>query len=151
MKNKMKIAAAAAMLACVGMLGISVATAEEHPAKPTCMDIKWNADLLKRYPRAAVGCREVAVRDGKNYARFEAKLKERAGDSVTLEVLNVAGKADHEITIKPGADDTVEVEGKKVPYAKLVKGDKLTFWVPESRVGVISDPDATAASEIIMK
>jgi len=151
MKNKMKIAATAAMLACVGMLGISVATAEEHPAKPTCMDIKWNADLLKRYPRAAVGCREVAVRDGKNYARFEAKVKANTPDGVTLEVMNVAGKPDHEITIKPGSEATVEIEGKKVPYAKVVKGDKLTFWVPESRVGVISDPDATAASEIIMK
>jgi len=44
----------------------------------------------------------------------------------------------------------VEIDGKKVEYSTLKKGDVLTFWVPEHQLGVISDPDDTAASTILL-
>ena len=150
MKIKFKIAAAVAFLVCVTALGSLPATAAEHPAGPTCMDIKWNAEFLKNYPRAPVACQEIAVRDGKKFARFDGEVTAVAPDHVKVKFLNVVGQADREITIKPATNSRVEINGKKVKYSELKKGDKLTFWVPEAQLGVISDPEDTAASEIIM-
>ena len=44
----------------------------------------------------------------------------------------------------------LELAGKKVDYSKLKKNDVLTFWVPELALGVISDPDDTASSTIVL-
>ncbi len=151
MNNKVKISAAAVMLACATALVSLPATAAVHPAKATCMDIKWNVELLKNYPRAPTACQEIVVRDGKKYARFEANVITVTPDRVTVRFLNVVGHEGRELAIKPGPGATVEIAGKKVEYANLKKGDKLTFMVPEEQLGVISDPDETAASEIIVK
>jgi len=52
------------------------------------------------------------------------------------------------ITLTPAAGATVMVNDKKTAYADLKKNDKLTFYVPESTVGVISDPADNAMASI---
>jgi hypothetical protein len=130
-------------------LGATTARAE-HPPGPACMDINWNAQLLKSFPRAPAACQEVVVRNDKKFARFEAKVTAVGTDTVAVRFLNVAGDPGREVTIKPSPNARVSIGGKKVEYSKLQKGDKLTFWVPEHEVGVVSDPDETAASTIIL-
>jgi len=79
------------------------------------------------------------------------------GTSVTCDIVKVrfptsAGNPEREISLEPGPDARVEMAGQKVEYSKRKNGDVSTFWVPERRLGVISDdPDATAASMIIPK
>src|SRR5512134_3668449 len=90
MNRTVKILAAAALVAGVTALGGTTAMAE-HPAGPTCMDIQWNAELLKSFPRAAAACQEVAVRNGKKFARFTAKVTEVAPDTVKVRFLTSAG------------------------------------------------------------
>lgn len=147
--RKVSTLAAAAILACVTALAMETARAE-HPAGPTCMDIQWNAELLEAFPRAAVVCQEVAVHNGTKYARFTAKVMAVGSDTVTVRFLNAAGSPEREIALKPGPNARVEREGKKVEYSKLQKDDVLTFWVPESRLGVIADPEDTASSSIVL-
>jgi len=147
--NKFQVMAATTMLLCVASLGTLTAMAE-HPAGPTCMDIQWNAEFLKAYPRAPAACQEIAVRNGKNFARFTAKVTSVKPDNVTVRFLSSAGEEGREISLKPGPNARVEVAGKKVDYSKLQKNDVLTFWVPERALGVISDPDDTASSTIVL-
>jgi hypothetical protein len=147
--NKFQVMAATTMLLCVASLGALTAMAE-HPAGPTCMDIQWNAEFLKAYPRAPAACQEIAVRNGKNFARFTAKVTSVKPDNVTVRFLSSAGEEGREISLKPGPSARVEVAGKKVDYSKLQKNDVLTFWVPERALGVISDPDDTASSTIVL-
>jgi len=146
---KSRTTAAAAMLACLTMMGAAPAMAA-HPAKPTCMDIKWNPELLKSFPRAPAACQGVVERNGKMYARFTAKVTAVGSDTVTVRFLNVAGDPGREVTLKPGPDASVTMGGTEVKYAKLQKDDVLTFWVPEMQVGVIADPDSTAESTIVL-
>jgi hypothetical protein len=129
------------------VLGMASAQAE-HPAAPTCMDITWNAAFLKSYPRAPAACQEVAVRNDKKFARFDAKVTAVEPGIVKVRFSNVAGDAGREISIKPGPDSRVLMDGKKVEYSKLRKGDQLTVWIPEREIGVISDPDDKALSTI---
>lgn len=150
MNNKFQAMVAAAMLACVAGLGASTAMAE-HPAGPTCMDILWNADFLKAYPRAPAACQEVAVRNGKKYARFMAKVTSVGSDAVMVRFLTSSGDPGREIQLKPGPKAKVDIAGKKVEYSKLQKDDVLTLWVPERQLGVVSDPDDTASSTIVLQ
>ena len=150
MNSRFQIMAAAAMLACVAGLGASTAMAQ-HPAGPTCMDIQWNAEFLKAYPRAAAACQEVAVRNGKKYARFTAKVTAVAAGAVTVRFLSSYGEPGREIQLKPGPNARVDIAGKKVQYSELKKDDVLTLWVPERQLGVISDPDDTASSTIVLQ
>ena len=150
MNSRVQTTAAALLLACVTALGVPPAMAE-HPAGPTCMDIQWNVDLLKSFPRAPAACQGIAVRNGKKFARFTAKVTSVTSDIVKVRFLTSAGNPEREISLKPGPDARVELAGQKVEYSKLKNGDVLTFWVPEGQLGVVSDPDATAASTIILK
>ena len=149
MNRKGKILTTAALVACVIGLGGTTAMAEP-PAGPACMDIQWNAELLNSFPRAAVVCQEVAVRNGKKFARFNAKVTEVAPETVKVRFLTSAGNEEREVALKPGAGARVEMKGKKVEYSTLRKNDVLTFWVAEDQLGVISDPDDTASSTIVL-
>jgi hypothetical protein len=149
MDRKMKIVTTGLLMACMTALGATTALAEP-PAGPQCKDIQWNAELLKSFPRAAVVCQEVAVRDGKKFARFTAKVTSVTAEAVKVRFLTSAGNEEREISLKPGDGARVEMKGKKVDYSTLRKNDVLTFWVPEHQLGVISDPDDTAASSIVL-
>jgi hypothetical protein len=147
--NKFQVMMAATILACATALGTLTAMAE-HPAGPTCMDIQWNAEFLKAYPRAPAACQEIAVRNGKKFARFSAKVTAVEAGSVTVRFLSSSGEQGREISLKPGPNARVELGGRKVEYSKLQKNDVLTLWVPERALGVISDPDDTASSTIVL-
>jgi hypothetical protein len=152
MKTQIRSCVATAILACLGALVAPAAmAADNHPAGPTCMDIKWNPELLRMYPRAPAACQEVAVRNGKKYARFVGKVTAVGPEGVAVRFSNIAGDPGREITVKPGANSKVTMAGKKVAYATLQKGDELTFWVPEQQVGVISDPEDTDSSTIVLR
>jgi hypothetical protein len=149
MKRTLETITAVAMLAGSAMLSPQAAQAA-HPAGPACQDITWNAALLKAFPRAPAACQEVVVRDGKKFARFDAKVVAVAPGGVVVRFLNTAGDPGREITLKPGPNATVEIGGKKVAFSTLKKDDELKFLVPEKTVGVISDPDDTAESTIVL-
>jgi hypothetical protein len=148
-KGTLETITAVAMLAGLSVLGAQPALAA-HPPGPACQDITWNADLLKAFPRAPAACQEVIVRNGKKFARFDAKVVSVAPEGVVVKFLNTAGDPGRAITLKPGPNASVEIDGKKVEFSSLKKDDKLTFLVPEKTVGVISDPDDTAQSTIVL-
>src|SRR5512147_2231021 len=106
MKRKSRTMTRAALVACVAGLGATAALAEP-PAGPQCADMQWNAELLKSFPRAAVVCQEVTLRDGKRVARFNAKVTAVAPDAVTVRFLTPAGNEEREMTIKPSAKSRV--------------------------------------------
>ncbi len=144
------VAFAAAAIACIAVAGTATAAAPAHKVVGKCVDIQWSADLLKKYPRAPAKCLDVVEKDGKKYARFMAKVVKVKPDAVTIKFLNVAGTPGSPVVITPTADALVNVGDQKLPYAKLKKGEKLTFYVPELTVGVISDPADAAMASILL-
>jgi hypothetical protein len=148
MKRKIPAIAVAAVLACAAAPGAG--TAAEHPAGPACMDMLWNAGLLKAFPRAPAACQEIALRDGRKFARFTAKVTTVDPDIVKVRFLTATGNLEREISVRTAPGASVLLNGKKVSYSGLQKDDVLTFWVPESQLGVISDPEDTASSTIVL-
>jgi hypothetical protein len=122
-------------------------------AGPTCSNIVYDAEFLAAYPRAAAACQEVVTVNGKSAVRFTALVSKVKPDFISLQFLNTMGKPIEPVqtlTLLPQSGQTLRVNGKEVPYSKLAKGDKVDFWIPEKTLGVITNPNATAVSTIVL-
>ncbi|MFO1455113.1 MAG: hypothetical protein U1F18_02605 [Steroidobacteraceae bacterium] len=120
---------------------------------PSCNDITYDAEFLAAYPRAAAACQEVVEANGKRAVRFSATVSRVKKDHIQLVFLNAMGKPiepKQTLTLLPQSGQTLRVNGKDVAYDKLAKGDKVDFWIPEKTLGVISNPNATAVSTIVL-
>jgi hypothetical protein len=52
------------------------------------------------------------------------------------------------ITFDAARDARVEVNGRRVRFSSLRRGDKLSFWMPESRVGFYAEPGASETTKL---
>lgn len=147
-----KTTALASVLACGAALLAPITQAADAKG-PTCNDITYDAEFLAAYPRAAAACQEVVQAGGKRAVRFSATVAKVKKDHVQLVFLNTMGKPiepKQTLTLLPQSGQTLRVNGKDVSYDKLAKGDKVDFWIPEKTLGVISNPEATAVSTIVL-
>jgi len=142
-----KVSAAAA-LSC---LALAAAHAADRPGAG-CNNVTFNVDFLKAYPRAPAACQEVVTRDGVKVVRFSAEVRKATKDHFQLAFLNAVGRPidGSTLTLIPQAGQTVEVNGKMIPFADLRRGDKLDFWVPENAVGAYLDRTSKALSTIVL-
>ena len=143
--------AAAAIVWAGSLLTTSTATADDTAASSRCSDIKWNAALLKKYPNAPAGCQEIVVKDGKKFAKFDATVVTVNPDGVSVRFIDPYGNPGRVMKIQADKDARVDIAGEKVEYAKLKKNQKMTFYIPESTLGVISDPTDSASSKIVVQ
>jgi hypothetical protein len=150
MMSKYSPLVAAAVIWSGTLLTTSAAMAAEAEANSRCADIKWNAALLKKYPNAPAGCQEIVVKDGKKFAKFDATVVTVNPDGVSVRFLDPYGNPGRIMKIQAGKDARVDIAGEKVEYAKLKKDQKMTFYIPESTLGVISDPTDSASSKIVV-
>jgi hypothetical protein len=130
-----------------------VAGAADAAKGPSCGDVTYDAEFLAAYPRAAAACQEVVESKGKRAVRFSATVAKVKKDHIQLNFLNTMGKPiepKQTLTLLPQAGQTLRVNGKDVAYDKLGKGDTVDFWIPEKTLGVISNPNATAVSTIVL-
>lgn len=113
-----------------------------------CIDLVFSKDMLDRHPKAPAACLEAREYQGKKYAKFRGKVVEPAKDgAMTVAFLNVAGTPLSQFTFSPPPDAGVMVEGKKTPFAKMRKGETLTFWVAEGQRFHIYGEPGVAVSE----
>jgi hypothetical protein len=95
----------------------------------------------------AAACLEAREYQGKKYAKFRGKVVEPAKDgAMTVAFLNVAGTPLSQFTFSPPPDAGVMVEGKKTAFAKMRKGETLTFWVAEGqRFHIYGEPGVSVS------
>lgn len=154
MKTILSTVATAVAVGAVTLLSpIAGAADAAKPMGPTCGDITYDAEFLAAYPRAAAACQEVVMNQGKKAVRFTANVVKVKKDYIQLAFLNTMGKPIEPMqtmTLLPQAGQTLRVNGKDVSFDKLSKGDKVDFWLPEKTLGVITNPNTTAVSTIVL-
>lgn len=153
MKTVLTTVATAIAAGVVTLLTPAASAAEAAKPGPSCNDIIYDAEFLAAYPRAGAACQEVYTSKGKKAVRFTANVAKVKKDHIQLTFLNTMGKPIEPVmnlTLLPQPGQTLRVNGKDVSFDKLSKGDKVDFWIPEKTLGVISDPNATAVSTIIL-
>jgi hypothetical protein len=153
MKTALTVAAASAALLGALALSTPAVAADAAKAGPTCFDVVFDPEFLAAYPRAAAACQEVVMNNGKKTVRFTATVAKVKKDFISLNFLNAMGKPiepAQSITLLPQAGQTLRVNGKDMSYDKLAKGDKVDFWLPEKSLGVVTNPNSTAVSTIVL-
>lgn len=125
-----------AKMSMVLILFSGTALAAEVP-KVSCVDVQWSAEFLKLYPKAPVSCREVTVKDGVKYAKFNGKVSKIDSKHVQVDISNVADTPVSTIAFEVGVGGRVTLDNQKEERVKDLKiGDILTFWVKEGAFGV---------------
>lgn len=149
------------MNACVTLIGLSLAitplvgTAQSQPqsqsqSKLKCSDVTYNEEFLKHYPRVGAACREVTVKNGEKWVRFDAKIAKVDKDQFTADFLDDFGHQVEEVVFKANQDAQLSVNGNKVKYSSLSPGDTLTVWVPESRLGFYGNSAPSATDKLVV-
>lgn len=121
----------------IAMMLLSGTTLAAEVPKVSCVNIQWSAEFLKTYPKAPVSCREVTVKDGIKYAKFNGKVSKVDSKIVQVEMSNVADTPVSTIAFEVGVGGRVTLDDQKEERVKDLKvGDILTFWVKEGAFGV---------------
>jgi hypothetical protein len=139
-----------ALVALISIPALSGAADEskDEPKKDCISNFVFSQDFLSRHPNAGAVCREVVVKDGQKWARFEGRVVELKGKQVTVNFEGSAGQVLDTLTFTASPEARVSVNGQSMTYGALGKGDRLSFWVPESRAGLYAEPGAAKLSEI---
>ena len=136
------------------MLGVLVATpfvAVAQEPKLSCIkDIVYSQEFLARYPKAGAACREVVMKDGTKWARFDADVVAVKDNQVTANFIDNHKQSIATLTFAASPEARVKVEGKDVKFSALRAGDSLSFWVPESRVGFYAAPGASENAKLAL-
>jgi hypothetical protein len=134
-------------------LSISAALASETMATGTkidCAEMKYSAEFLAKWPNSPAACREARDHGGKRYAQFKARVFLNSADRTTVELLNVKGDRLSTFSFKPAADAGVMIDGKKVKFTDLKKGEEISFWVSEDRMSAHEQPGSTEESWAVL-
>jgi hypothetical protein len=70
------------------------------------------------------------------------------GNRVTANFVDRSDKSLGTITFDAARDARVEVNGRQMRFSTLRRGDKLSFWMPEDRVGFYAEPGASETTKL---
>jgi hypothetical protein len=104
--------------------------------KESCSNLEWSPAFLKDYPKAPVACREVTVKDGVKFAKFNGKVSKVGHHFVQVEISDVADIPVSTIAFQIGTGGHITMADKVVMVRDLKVGDQLTFWVREAQFGI---------------
>src|ERR1700689_724677 len=133
--NKLQFSLLCATVVPVIAFAAQAPLAVDTPSN-TCANIQWNPAFLKEMPKAAAACREVTVKDGVKFAKFDGKVSKVGRNFVQVEVSDVADIPISTIAFQIGAGGRVTLNDKTVKVADLKLGDQLVFWVHEGKFGI---------------
>lgn len=122
----------------------------ESDTKIACTEVKYSAEFLAKYPDAPAACLEAVEKDGKRYAKFNAKVYLNSADRTTVELLNVKGDRLSTFSFKPGPDAAVNIDGEETKFKDLKPGEQISFWVSEDRLTAHEQPGSTEESWAVL-
>ena len=131
-------------------IGSAFASDMEQGTQIACSEVKYSSEFLAKYPQAPAACLEARDRDGKVYAKFNARVFLNSADRTTVELLNVKGDRLSTFSFKPAPDAGVNIDGKKVKFTDLKKGETITFWVSSDRLTASELPGSTEESWAVL-
>ena len=145
----------AALLLGLAWTGSSLAqqSAPTMPApeldRVSCTEVDWHQNMLRDYPWVANACHEAIIVDGQKWARFEAEFQELNSDgSITSNFRNDRGRSLGSVTLKPGADQRVLLDGRSARFSDLRRGQLLNFYAPEGMYAFTTEPGVPVSEQV---
>jgi len=139
-------------LTAIPLVGVAAdqPNAADQPELSCIKDITYSQDFLDRHPKAGAACREVIMKDGQKWARFDARVVGLKGEQVTVNFMDSLNRPVETLTFTAPPEARVIVNGQEMTYGALGRGDTLSFWMPESSVGFYAAPGAAKLNEVVV-
>jgi len=127
----------------IGVLAaIPLSGAAGEPKLNCTKDMSYSAEFLAKFPNASAACNEVVKANGQKWVRFNAVVKSREGNHLTVKFIDSHHNAVATMTFSFDPTARVTLDDNEQKAASLLEeGDKLLIWMPESSIGVYSKPD----------
>jgi hypothetical protein len=146
------------MNTCVKLIGFLfvaipiVASAQNTERRLSCVkDITYSKEFLSKFPDAGAACIEAKTANGKKWIRFNAEVKKKEGDHLTVEFLDKEEKAVTTMIFAFDPNATIMMEDKSVKAASAAEeGDKIMVWVPETRFDLYAKPGASQSEHFTL-
>jgi hypothetical protein len=126
------------------LAAVPLAGAAQEPKLNCTKDMSYSAEFLEKFPNASAACNEVIKANGQKWVRFNAVVKSRQGNHLTVSFIDGHHNSVAIMTFSFDPTARVTLEDHEQKAATLLEeGDKLLIWMPESRIGLYPKPDAT--------
>jgi hypothetical protein len=115
----------------------------------SCSEVDWHRDMLRDYPWVADACHEAIIVDGKKWARFEAEFQQLNRDgTIDSNFRNDRGRSLGSVSLQPGPDQRVLLDGRSTRFSELRRGQVLNFYVPDGEFTFVTEPGAPTTDQV---
>jgi hypothetical protein len=124
------------------------AWADDQPQLSCVKDVTYSQEFLQKYPNAAAACREVAMKNGEKWIRFDADVAAVKGNQITANFLDTQQQTVSTITFAAAPDARLMIDGKESKYSSLQPGNRLTVWMSEKRAAFYAEPKSSPGEKL---
>ena len=94
----------------VALAAVPLVSAAADESKLSCLkDFTYSQDFLHRHPKAGAVCREVVMKDGQKWARFDARVVGLKDNQVTVNFIDGASQPVETLTFTAPGDRHAQV------------------------------------------
>ncbi len=111
---------------------------------PTCADLVFSDAITDVLPQANNACREVVVKDGKPYARFNATIVSNRGGTVRAKFKKAGGGYTDVYEFHPDQSARLRLGGENVRWWDVGSGQQLDIFLPADRFEIATHGDEEA-------
>ncbi len=145
----------AALLLSLAWTGSSLAQ-QRAPLMPSpdldrasCSEVEWHRNMTRDYPWVADACHEAIIVDGQKWARFEGEFQRQNRDgTIDTNFRNDRGRSLGTVTLEPGPDQRVMLDGRPTAFSDLRRGQVLNFYAPEGMYAFTTEPGAPDSEQV---
>lgn len=140
MRNLISIAALAATL-------LVALWSPSGMAQGNCGNIVFGPAITNQFPNAKQACLGVVTRDGRQFAYFEARIRDVRGNTIEAEFKQPDGTWGNPVSFTPDSNARARIAGQSYRYRDLNRGQELNVYLPPDRWEIAAQTDAAAEFE----
>ena len=127
------------MRTIVGAAGILLALSwtQSTLAQTSCRDLTFTGPVAREFPQARDACLGVETREGRDYAHFQARIRNVRGNTVEAEFKMPDGTYSRPISVTPDPEARVRIAGRTYRWRDLSRGQELDVWLPPDRWEIV--------------
>lgn len=120
-------------VALAGVLLATLIAAQSASAQSPCADINFDSSITSRFPDASDACLGIQLRDGRQFAHFQAELVGVTGNHVRARFRLPDGDYSDTYGFDVSPEARVQIDGRDYRYRDLNRGQQLDVYVPPDR------------------
>ena len=126
-----------------------IAQLPSQPPKVNCEGFLYSEKFLARFPKGPAACQEVKMQNGEKWARFEGSITAIKGNEVTTSFKDDFNNPVVNVTVTAAdAKQAVRINGEDGKWSDIKVGEKISLWMPESKIGFYSRPGSMDKGEL---